>query len=298
MSPSPGDRLARRLLVLGAGAGIALAAFGIVRSGSTRESLPSGAIAVVNGQPISAEAFARFAAAVAAERKSLELDDATRRRLLARMVDEELLLQRAADLLLYRHEPTARRAMVAALIQSVTADAEAVAPDEAALRRFYEENPERFTRPGRLSLEVAFVRIGDRPELLALREAQDVARRVRAGEEIGRGEERLGDPLVAELPAGPVPIETLRQYHGPTVARAAGDLEPGEVSEPIRGGDGYYVLRLRDRTPPERAPYDEVREQVRAEYLRSVGEEALRDYLAGLHDAAEIQVLDPELAAR
>jgi hypothetical protein len=36
---------------------------------------------------------------------------------------------------------------------------------------------------------------------------------------------------------------------------------------------------------------------VRSEHLRSRGDAALREYLAGLRESAEIRILDPELAA-
>jgi hypothetical protein len=291
------DRRARLLLVLGTAAGIALAAVGIVRSGERASVDAEGAIAVVNGQRISRESFARFAAAVAAERKRVELDAATRRLLLERMVDEELLFQRGLALGLQRHEPTARRSIVAALIASVTADAELAEPDQKTLQRFYDENPERFARPGRLVLDVAFVGLAGKPEALAFGEAQEIARRVRAGEDFSRVRDELADQPLAALPAGPLPFETIRQYLGPTSARAATRLEVGQVGSPTRGSDGYYVVRLRDRTPGETAPFGEVREQVRAELLRSRSDRALRDYIADLRHAADVRILDPELDA-
>jgi hypothetical protein len=81
------DRVARRLLVLGAVAGVALAGFGVVRSGGGEAAAPADAIAMVNGQPLSRESFARFTAAIAAERRSTTLDAAEQRRLLGRMVE-------------------------------------------------------------------------------------------------------------------------------------------------------------------------------------------------------------------
>lgn len=291
------DRRARVLLVAATGLGIALAAFGIVRSGSGGTGGDTaGAIALVNGEALSREAFARFAGAVAAERKQSELDPETRRRLLDRMVDEELLLQRGIALGLERHEPTARRSIVSALIASVTAEAEAVDPDADELRRFYEENRERFARPGRLDLEVALVGVGRRPEAAAYQRAQELARRVRAGEDFAAVRDELGDEPVAPLPSGPLPFETVRQYLGPTVARTAERLEVGKVSDPTRGTAGYFVLRLRDRTSGDVVPFEEVGNEVRVEYLRSRGEEALRSYLADLRDAAEIRILDDELS--
>ena len=50
-------------------------------------------------------------------------------------------------------------------------------------------------------------------------------------------------------------------------------------------------------TPGELAPYDEVREQVRAEYQRSLGERALRDTLAALRADARIAVDEKRIAA-
>ena len=297
MSAARDDRTARLLLVLGAGVGIALAAIGVVRSGSSEPSIPADAIAVVNGRPLSREAFARFVAAVAAERRILDLDAAEQQRLLERMIDEELLLQRGIELGLSRFEPTARRAIVSALIASVTADAEVEEPDEAALRRFHAEHPERFTRSERLSLEVAFVSARERPDPLARRIAGEIARRVRGGEDFERVRAERADAPLAELPGGALPIETVRRYLGPTAARTALELEVGEVSEPVRGSAGYQVLQLGERVAGEVAAFEAVREQVRAELLRRRGEDALRGSLEDLRASAEIRLLERKPAS-
>jgi parvulin-like peptidyl-prolyl isomerase len=297
MSEADGDRAARRLLLLGALAGILLAGFGVVRSGSSDVALPPDAIALVNGEPLSQEAFARFAAAIAAEQKSTTLDTGERRRLLDRMIDEELLLQRGISLGLDRYEPTARRSIIAALIASVTADAESGEPAEPALRKFYRENAARFAGSDRLVLDVAFVSTASRPDALARERAEETARRLRAGEDFAAVTRELGDPLVAPLPPGPLDEGTLRDYLGPTAERAASQLAPGGIAGPVRASAGYLVLVLRERRPAETPPFEAVREQVRAEYLRSQGEEALRSYLKELRDDAEIRVLDAELAA-
>jgi parvulin-like peptidyl-prolyl isomerase len=291
------DRLARALLVAGCLAGIALAGFGVVRSGRGSAATPADAIAVVNGQPLSREAFARFVAAVAAERRSLQLDTAEQRRLLDRMVDEELLLQRGIALGLDRYEPTARRSIVSALIASVTADAETAEPDEATLRDFYAANAGRFGSGPRLVLDIAFVAAAGRPEALARERAEELARRLRAGEDFESVRGELGDALLAAPPPGALDLDTLRDYVGPSVARAASELAVGAVGDPVRGSAGYFVVVLRERRGSEPAPFESLREAARAEYLRSRGETALRDYLAGLREQAEIRVLDPELGA-
>jgi len=284
-----GDRLGAALLVAGAVLGIGLAAWGLARSGAPAE-VPAGAVAVVNGEPISAEAFRRFADAVAAEREEPALAPAERHRLLERMIDEELLLQRGLALGLARHEPAARRAIVSAVIAALTAEAEAGEPSEAALRDFYAKNGQRFARTPRLEVDAAFVAGGGGPEETARERAARIARRLRAGDPFAEVSEELGDRPTAPVPGGPLPVETLRRYVGPTAARTAERLAVGEVSEPVRGVGGYHVLALRGRLPGRIPPFESVREQVRAEYLRSLGEEALRRTLVELRDDAEIAV--------
>ena len=294
---TPDDRLARGLLIAGTAAGIALAGFGLLRSGDVEAIDSDGAVAVVNGRPLSREAFARFVGAVARERRVVNLGPEGERRLLDRMIDEELLLQRGIDLDLPRIEPTARRSIVAALIASVAADAELVEPDVDELRAFHSENPDRFTRQGRLDLRAAFVDASRRPDAAALRTAREIERRLRAGEDFESVRRELADAPVAPLPEGLLPPETVRQYLGPLAATTASRMKPGEVSEPQRASAGYHVLMLRDRVPGELIPLSESRGEVRAEYLRRRGDAALREYLDGLRDSGDVRILDPELAS-
>lgn len=297
MTHPESDRRARWLLVLGVVAGVAAAAVGLLQSGHAAVGLSEATVAVVNGEPITAEAFAQLEAAVTAERRGVPLDEAQRQRLLDRLVDEELLLQRGLELGLPRHEGTARRTIVSAVVATVTSDAEAEEPTEDTLRRFHAEASERFQRPGRVVASVVFVSATVRPEAQAFQRAAECARRLRAGESVATVVEALGDPQTAPLPAGPLPLETLREYLGPSPAQAAAALSPGEVSDPVRGGAGYYVMKLEDRVGGGVAPFEEVRDEVRAEWLRTQGERALGDYLEELRGRGNVQQRLPPPAA-
>ena len=288
------DRRAVGLLLAGALAGIALAAASIVRSGRSERALPPDGVAIVNGEVITQEAFAEFVGAVATERNSVELDAATRQRLLDRMIDEELLLQRGMELGLPRYERNARRAIVAAVISAVTAEAEAAEPSQDELRAFYHDAEERFMRPGRVEIEVAVVAEEGGPDGVALQKASELARRARAGEDFAQLVAELGDadPLVP--PRGPIALDEVRERLGPSAALAVEHLGVGEVSGPVRGSSGYFVIALRGRTPAEPIPFAEARDAVRAEYLRSEGERALERYLAQLRAAAEVRTRSAE----
>ena len=55
-------------------------------------------------------------------------------------------------------------------------------------------------------------------------------------------------------------VAKLRDYVGPAVARATLELDVGEVSEPIRAGGGYNLVRVVARRPGAERPFEEVRE--------------------------------------
>ena len=284
-----GDRRAVLLLVAGAMAGIGLAAASIVRSGRAQSVLPEDGVAIVNGEVITQEAFAQFVGALASERKSIDLDAATRQRLLDRMIDEELLLQRGIELGLPRYERSARRAIVAAVVSAVTAEAEAAEPSEGELRTFYQDAAERFMRPGRIELDVAFVKDGSGPDVVASRRAGELARRAREGEPFSALAAELGNATPLVPPREFIALDEVRERLGPSAALAVERLSPGEVSDPVRGAAGYFVIALRARTAPEPIPFEQARDSVRAEYLRSVGERALARYLGQLRASAEIR---------
>jgi hypothetical protein len=88
----------------------------------------------VNGQAITRGAFEHYVESAADGGEIASVDGEARRRLLLRLVDEELLLQRAVELGVHRKDPAARRAILSAVIASVTSEGEAGQPDEAVLR--------------------------------------------------------------------------------------------------------------------------------------------------------------------
>lgn len=289
MTDPASDRRARWLLAAGVVVGTGLAAVGLVGSGPVGSGLPPGIVAMVNGEPITEEAFRRLEAAVVAERRGAALEPEQRQRILDRLVDEELLLQRGQELGLARHEPTARRAIVSAVVAAVAADAETRDPDDGTLRAFHESEAARFQRPGRVVVDAIVVSTRLRPEAEAFRRASEAASRLRAGDDPAEVAQALGDPQTAPLPGGPISLETVRQYLGPSATESLAALAPGEVGDPVRGAAGYTVVRLRDRAGGETAPFEEVRDQVRAEWLRMQGEKALGDYLEALRAQGAVE---------
>jgi parvulin-like peptidyl-prolyl isomerase len=273
----------RRALVVGAVAGVVLAAWGIVAPGG-RHAVPPDAVAIVNGVPIRAAQYRRALAGVASDRRDGTVDDGLRRHVLDRLIEEELLVQRGLALGLARTDRRVRGELTAAVIAAVLADVDET-PSDAEVDAFYAEHPDVFRAPGRVQVEQIF--FDER------READ--ARAARRQLDDGAGFDRVrsgGDPEPVPVPAAPLPPERLVDYLGPTVARAALGLPEGGVAGPLRSGWGYHVVRVAGREDASLPPLDDVRAEVRGELVRRAGDRRLRDYLDRLRAGGEVVVAE------
>jgi len=292
------EETARRGLWLagvGAAAGILLASVGLLRGSTTTEGeLAPGVVALVNGTPISADDYARLVAAVEQDTRS-PVDDGIRRRVLDRMIEEELLVQRALDLGLARMDRQVRANLTGSLIQSIVNDAEDREPEAGELEAFYAENGDFFSHPGRLRVRQIFFPVTGRGEGEARAEAQQAIARLRAGEPFAQVKEELGGVEISPVPDVLLPALKLREYLGPTALRSARELEIGEISEPVRSGTGVHVLQLTERERARAPAFKEVEAQVLTEWRRRLGSAALREYLDELREESEITI-DPTRA--
>lgn len=281
--------------------GLALAAAGLLEERAEAAKVPEEVAAYVGERTIRRVDYQRVLAGVESDLRN-PVDDALRKRVLERMVDEELLVQRALDLGLAVVDRRVRGELTSGLIDSIVSEADARSLSPAEIEEHYAANIEFFTRPGRLRAETLL--FADRPvssgaeadgepALSPERRAEEAAQRLRAlapGDRAGvaRIGERWATPQISPAPDTLLPASKLRDYVGPTVLKALGDLEVGIWSEPIATGGGWVLARLLAREPAVVPPLGEVENLVRQDLKRRRGDEALGDYLRQLR--AEIPV--------
>ena len=194
----------------------------------------------MNGRAITREALARYTGALARERGRIDLDPAEQRRILARLIDEEVLLQYGIALGLDRSEPSARRAIVSAVVDSLTTAAMRE-PERAELEAFYRERRQSFARSGRCRSNSRWCRWVRSPRT----RRNGVPARSRSARAPRESLTALGRELGAALdpppPSGPTATDALRDRFGGIVVQALTRLAPGETSDPVRAMDGYWV---------------------------------------------------------
>lgn len=300
--PPPADgkagagRTPTALLALGTLIGLILAATSLFGSPRRSASSPAAsappaadAVASVNGVPLSRTEFVRALEAMGRDRREPVGPD-ERRRILDRLVDEELLLQRGIELGLVRRDAKVRNDLVAAVIETAVGDASSSEPSSEEVAAFYRDNAWFFAAPGRMRARDVFVKVspGD-DETAARRRADEIAARLREGEDPA-AVARAGDEPSAPLPDAMLPPAKLVEYLGPTVSRGALALSPGQVADPARASDGFHVVLVVERDQGDVPPLDEVESLVRSEVRRRRGEQSLRTYVDGLRAKADVRV--------
>lgn len=282
-------RRARRWLGAGAALGIALAARGVLRPARAASAVPAGAVALVGDAPIEAAEYTRALAAVEGDLREHHADPALRRHVLDRLVDEELLVQRALELGLPTRDPRLRGQIASAMLEGILGEPEAAPPGDDALRAFHDAHTELFTRQGRVAIEALFFR--GEPSLASAR--AEVARaRLDGGEPMAAVASAADEPAF-KVPQGPLPVAKLAEYTGPAVARAAAALRPGAISAPVVGDGGAWIVRLVRREGGELAPFEDVRADVLAEWRREQDDVRLRRWLDQRRTATHVVVREP-----
>jgi parvulin-like peptidyl-prolyl isomerase len=283
-------RRARALLLAGAAIGAALAAWGLVRGQGGSAALPADLVARVNGIGVRRADYERMLVALAEDRRS-PLDEADKRHVLDRLIEEELLVQKGLELDLPRNDRRVRADLTSSVIASVVQESESREPTEQQLREFYERNRDFFAHPGRLRVREIFCRAADGSDAeRALGRANEAVRRLRAGESFADVAAAVGDQPIVALPDALLPPAKLQEYIGPTVLRTALQLDRGAVSDPVRSTGGYYVLQVTERQADDLPPFEQIKDQVREEYRRRTGSDALRSYLDSLRGAAKVEI--------
>jgi len=301
--PAPEQSQARGptpwLLFVGAAIGLALATFGLLEPRNGPQTLSPEAAAQVGERTIRRVDYERVLAGVERDLRN-PLDQSIRRLVLDRMIDEELLVQRALELGLAAIDRRVRGELTSGLMDSIVGEADADDASESEVARHFEENIDFFTRPGRLHAQTVYFSSrsdGRRQEGSAVERAGQAVTRLRAGENTSEIESRLGDPQVSPLPNGMLPPSKVRDYVGPIILQTLEVLKVGEWSEPIESGGGFYVARVIEREPQIIPAFEQVEDLVRQDLKRRRGDQALRDYLDDLRTRTPVAINESVFSA-
>lgn len=277
-----------RLLYSGALLGMLVALVAILTPDpSVFATNKSDVVVTVNDVGILNSRYQEQLDAVRSDRRD-DLSDEIRKRVLDRLIDEELLIQNGLDIGFAQSDRSVRGAIVNAVIATILAEVEAEQPDESELKAFYEKNKNRFKPEDRLLVRRIVIdqSVGESPLLQAGR----VIEELKAGWSFQQANTGLAGPRekVVPIPAGPLPLTELRKYLGPSVVEKLATLGEGEFTEPLPMGQGFQIFLVEERLSGKVPAFEKNRAVAEQAYRQAAGAQALNDYLAMLKERATI----------
>ena len=272
---------------MGSAAGLILAATGLVERWSRPAGfLPESVIARVGDHLIPETRYQELLSDLQADKRT-PLTSQDKQFVLDRLIDEELLILRGIELGLPETSPAIRKSIAAAVISQIAAENDARIPDEDTLRRFYEANADFFSTTARYRLRWWNMPGSGAESAEAAAAALEALRTGTAEETVLRSTGLKAHPF---LPDQMLPLTKLADYLGADLAWQIPKLEAGEFSQPIAMDGDLNILLLEERLEGETPAFERIRPVIEVEYLRRLGDEALRDYLAWLRERTEVTV--------
>jgi parvulin-like peptidyl-prolyl isomerase len=185
---------------------------------------------------------------------------------------------------------SARRGIMQSMVLSREVDARiyyGLTSEE--LRRYFDQNRERFRRPEMLTLSEIFLTIEGRQEAEVRARAESIVQQARAaGADFGALATANSDRAETRAARGRIGAFSLSEISRPEVASAIRTLQAGGVTNPIRLNDGFLILRVDERTPVVEPTFEENR--VREAILEERAPREREAYRRRLFQEAYVQI--------
>ena len=232
-------------------------------------------IAKIDDRAISKGKYESYLDSVAQSRKSgLIASDAEN--ILERMIDEELLIQRAVDLGMLENDSELRSIIIQKMISSIIADTKNVRFSQEDLQTFFLSNQDFFAPSPKLHLlKLSFAESN-------LAQANEAREMLLAGNLASA--KQLADSDVIQLPNTLLPSTKIREYIGPLLTQEALKLSDNEVSQIIASENQLHLLVVIKKLRESAGSFEEMYEEIESEYIRQQGEQMLDEYLRDLRN--------------
>jgi peptidyl-prolyl cis-trans isomerase C len=207
-------------------------------------------------------------------------------RLVNDYIDDEVMYREAMRLGLDRDDEIVRRRLIQKM-QFLRSDlAAAPAPDEKALRAYYDTHPGLFASPSSATVEQLYYS-ADRggwaeAEARARRAHDQLEHRITSAAPVD-------DPFPFEIPPQNLSRLAAARLFGDTpIVDALFEAPEGEWSAPVRSAYGWHLIKPGNRRISSISPFAQMRTQVLSAYLQEQSQAAERRVLEALRARYEI----------
>ena len=208
-------------------------------------------------------------------------------RLLNKLIDEEILLREAQKLNLHENpeyrdkvEDFKKELLVNLYLQRYLKDLNT----EENQRNYFEEIKENFRSPEMVRISIILVKTED--------EAKEILKKAQEGEDFDELARKYSKASSARR-GGDFGFRA-KQALRKAFADIAFSMKKGDVSDPIKTDEGFYLIKVTDRQEERSATFDEVKPKVASEFMNRLLKEKISELKRSVNirtDSAEAKKL-------
>lgn len=199
-------------------------------------------------------------------------------------VDEEVLAREALRLGLDKDDMIIRRRLAQKMTFASEDTANLPAPDEAALKSFFEKTKADYQAPPHVTFRHQFFN-SDRGRDEALARAKLALSKAQA-----RGADPMGEPFLLPSTYGDASLIDINKDYGPDFAAALVSAPLNQWAGPVASAYGYHLIKVDSRVNAKVPTLDEVRTEVLSAYQDQARKDRNAAFLANLRKKYRIEI--------
>ena len=197
-----------------------------------------------------------------------------------RLIDEELLIQRAIELDLVRNDSLVKGNVIQTMFQYIINSNELVEPSEAELREYFSKEKNYFSSGRRYKLKnYTFRNLDDAETAINLLNQSDLESFLKLVET----ESAIDLPNVFLTP------QKIRDYLGPKVLEELPSLEKGGFSNIFEINEVPSIVICIDILLDNNPKFEEIAEQIKNKFIRDREDSLVKEYIENLRNFYEIE---------
>ena len=197
-----------------------------------------------------------------------------------RLIDEELLIQRAIELDLVRNDSLVKGNVIQTMFQYIINSSELVEPSEAELREYFSKEKNYFSSGRRYKLKnYTFRNLNDAETAINLLNQSDLESFLKLVE----------TESAIDLPNVFLTTQKIRDYLGPKVLDELPSLEKGGFSNIFEINEVPSIVICIDILLDNNPKFEEIAEQIKNKFIRDREDSLVKEYIENLRNFYEIE---------
>ena len=197
-----------------------------------------------------------------------------------RLIDEELLIQRAIELDLVRNDSLVKGNVIQTMFQHIINSSELVEPSEAELREYFSKEKNYFSSGRRYKLKnYTFRNLDDAETAINLLNQSDLESFLKLVE----------TESAIDLPNVFLTTQKIRDYLGPKVLDELPSLEKGGFSNIFEINEVPSIVICIDILLDNNPKFEEIAEQIKNKFIRDREDSLVKEYIENLRNFYEIE---------